>query len=115
MVNVAAFTVRAAVSLLPAKPGSSAKLATIPLANVPALIPDKLTPFSVARPFVLVVGQAGLPLTPHTGVPLSVKLTVLPLTPNVLSVLFVRVAERSTLPPYVDRKSTRLNSSHITI
>jgi len=58
---------------------------------VPGKIPDRLTPVLVATPLPLVVAVP-------TGLPLRVKLIVLPLTGDESEVL-VRVAVRVTVPP----------------
>jgi hypothetical protein len=59
-------------------------------------VPLRLTLLSTATPLLLVVGQAGSGDVPHTALPLSVKLIVLPLTPDPPE---VRVADRLVVPP----------------
>src|ERR1043165_4112269 len=75
----ALLTVSVPVPLLAAMVNSPAKLAPTALGYGPALMPERLTPASVATPLESVEGQAGVLLTPQTAVPFRVKLTVLPL------------------------------------
>ena len=71
---------------------SPAKLEANPVAYVPALMPERDTLFSVATPEPFVVGHVVPVDAPQTAVPLRLKVTVLPLTPEPA----VRVAERLT-------------------
>src|SRR5436190_13046663 len=63
-------------------------------------MPATLTPTSVAVPLPAVVGQGGSDRAPQTAVPLSLKVTVLPLTP-VAGEPDVRVALKFAVPPNV--------------
>src|SRR5690349_23045222 len=59
-VAVAALTVRLPVPLLAAKPEPPAKLALMLDGYEPALIPERLTPFRVARPLLSVTADPTL-------------------------------------------------------
>src|SRR5207249_4556360 len=86
--GIALFTVNELLPLLAMKFESPAKLALRPLAYVFALMPDRLTLFSVATPLPFV---AALP----TFVPLSMKPILLFATPDPFE---VKVAARLTMP-----------------
>jgi hypothetical protein len=83
--------VRLFVPLLPPNAVSAVKLASTPVAYVPALIPLTLTFERVATPEVFVVADPA-------GSPFSLNATLLPLTPVAPD---FSVAERLVVPPYV--------------
>jgi hypothetical protein len=87
----ALFTVSAAVPLLGSSEPSPANEAPTPVGYVPALIPLRLAPLTVATPLAFVLA---LPAEE----PLSVNVTVLPLTGLPLE---VSVAESVVVPPNV--------------